>query len=79
MTLTVPLTAGPSSSEVIKKAIEPLWFGCFATKRSDATTIAANAVFISAEPRPYNLPSRISGANGSEFQASKRPVGTTSV
>ena len=43
---------GPSSSEVIKKAIEPLWSGCLATKRSEATTIAANAVFMSALPRP---------------------------
>ena len=70
---------GPSSSEVIKKAIEPLWLGCLVTKRSEATTIAARAVFMSAEPRPYNLPSRMLGKNGSEFHASNCPVGTTSV
>ena len=41
--------------------------------------MAANAVFISALPRPYSFPSRISGWNGSEPHASKLPVGTTSV
>src|SRR5438034_1115687 len=35
-TFAVPFTAGPSSSEVIRRAIDPLWEGCFATKCSAA-------------------------------------------
>ena len=53
MTLTVPLMDGPSSSEVIKKAIEPLCSGWLATKRSAATVKAAIPVFMSAAPRAH--------------------------
>ncbi|MNB97626.1 hypothetical protein D3C75_448580 [compost metagenome] len=52
MTRTVPLMKGPSSSEVMRKAMEPLWSGCSATKRSVATTMAASDPFMSAAPRP---------------------------
>ena len=78
-TLTVPLCAGPSSSAVIKKAMEPLWSGCFSTKRSTAMIIEANEPFMSAAPRPCNMPSMILGSNGGLSQFASGPVGTTSV
>ena len=57
----------------------PWWSGCSATKRSQAVTKQAILVFMSAAPRPYNLPSRSVGSNGSESHFSTGPVGTTSV
>src|SRR5882672_3446930 len=51
-TFTVPSTAGPSSSEVIRSAIEPLCEPCLARKSSTATTKAAIEVFMSAAPGP---------------------------
>src|SRR6266699_5476333 len=78
-TFAVPFTAGPSSSEVIRRAIDPLWEGCFATKCSAATTKAAIEVFMSAAPRPKSLPSRSVGAKGSACHRSSGPGGTTSV
>ena len=77
--MTVPSVAGPSSSLVIRNAIEPLWPGCAAMNSSQATTIAAIEVFMSAAPRPYSLPSRRVGVNGCECHWSTGPVGTTSV
>src|SRR5437868_6343958 len=71
--------AGPSSSLVIRKAIEPLWSAWAATNSSQATTKAAIEVFMSAAPRPYSLPSRWVGLKGSERHCSTGPVGTTSV
>jgi hypothetical protein len=44
-----------------------------------AVSIAASPLFMSAAPRPYSTPSRISGWNGCDFHSSSGPVGTTSV
>src|SRR5882672_3478586 len=73
-TFTVPSTAGPSSSEVIKSAIDPLCEECLARKSSTATTKAAIEVFMSAAPRPNSLPSRSVGTKGSLFHWSSGPV-----
>src|SRR4051812_23104122 len=78
-TRTVPSTAGPSSSEVMRRAIEPECWGRSATKRSAATTKQAMEDFMSAAPRPNSLPSRTVGTNGSERHSASGPVGTTSV
>src|SRR3954468_3000780 len=78
-TRAVPSTEGPSSSEVMRSAIEPAWSGRSATKRSAATTNAAMEDFMSAAPRPNSLPSRTVGTNGSECHSESGPVGTTSV
>src|SRR5437868_12336168 len=77
--LTVPSTAGPSSSLVIISAMDPACRGCAATNSSMATTMAAMEVFMSAAPRPYSLPSRCVGAKGSLCHWASGPVGTTSV
>src|SRR5260221_242300 len=78
-TFEVPSTAGPSSSEVINRAIDPLCEGCFATNCSTATTKAAIEVFMSAAPRPKSFPARSVGTKGSLAHFSSGPVGTTSV
>ena len=77
--MTVPSVAGPSSSLVIRKAIEPVCPGVAAMNSSQATTMAAIEVFMSAAPRPYSLPSRCVGMKGCERHCSTGPVGTTSV
>src|SRR5207237_496913 len=78
-TRAVPSIDGPSSSEVMRSAIEPPWSGRSATKRSAATTKAAIEDFMSAAPRPKSLPSRMLGTKGSECHSPSGPVGTTSV
>src|SRR6476469_3386887 len=78
-TFTVPSPEGPSSSDVMRRATEPLCEGCAATKRSQAVTKAATEVFMSAAPRPYRQPSRTVGTKGSECHFSSGPEGTTSV
>src|SRR5690606_25975615 len=78
-TRRTPSIASPSSSEVSSSASRPACPGRAATKRSAATTNAATLPFMSAAPRPYSTPSRISGTNGSLDHASRGPVGTTSV
>ena len=79
-TLRTPSMASPSSSEVSSSATVPAMVAdASATKRSSATTNAATLPFMSAVPRPYSLPSRTSGTNGSLLQLSRGPGGTTSV
>ncbi len=51
-TLTVPSVATPSSSLVIRKAMEPRWSGRARTNPSVAVTMAAMDPFMSAAPRP---------------------------
>ena len=48
-------------------------------KFSAAVTNAAIDAFMSQAPRPYSMPSRMTGTNGSLCQRSSGPVGTTSV
>jgi hypothetical protein len=48
----VPSTEGPSSSEVMRNAIEPEWRGLSSRNLSVATTKAASEDFMSAAPRP---------------------------
>src|SRR5450830_620490 len=76
--MMVPSVAGPSSSLVMRKPMEPLWSGWAATNSSTATTIAAIEVFMSDAPRPNSLPSRCVGTNGGDCHLSTGPVGTTS-
>ena len=76
-TRTVPSTAGPSSSPVINRLIEPSG-GPSARCRAAAATKAAMAPFMSQAPRPYSTPLRTSAANGSDCQFAL-PAGTTSV
>ena len=79
ITLTVPFLAGPSSSDVIKKPIRPLWCGCSAANCSQATTIAAKLAFMSAAPRPTrSVPTSVAW-KGSDCHADWSPGGTTSV
>ena len=78
-TLTVPSVAGPSSSEVKSRAIEPRCAAFSLTNCSAATTNAATELFMSAAPRPYSVPLRIVGLNGSDDHLSSGPEGTTSV
>ena len=78
--LTVPLTAMPSSSPVIRNEIEP--FGlppCAARWSSVAASAQAIAPFMSTAPRPYSTPPAISPANGGCDQSPASPGGTTSV
>ena len=79
ITFTVPSCAGPSSSLVIRNAILPLCFGFCLMNLSQAVTMQAIELFISAVPRPYKRPSSIVGSKGGCFQFSSGPVGTTSV
>ena len=76
-TRTVPSVAGPSSSPVISRLIEP----CIgpARWRATAATKAAMAPFMSQAPRPYSTPSRISPPNGAACVQLASPAGTTSV
>ena len=78
-TLTVPSTAGPSSSLVKSKAILKAGSDWAAKNSSIETTMAAREVFISLLPRPNNLPSRCVGVKGSLRHWAIGPVGTTSV
>ena len=78
-TLTVPSTAGPSSSLVKSKAILKAGSDWAAKNSSIETTMAASEVFISLLPRPNNLPSRWVGVKGSLLHLAIGPVGTTSV
>ena len=78
-TTTVPSRAGPSSSLVSRKAMLMLGSGQDAANSSQATTMAASEAFMSLLPRPYNMPLRWVGVNGSCVHWSKGPVGTTSV
>ncbi len=78
-TTAVPSTEGPSSSLVSSSAIDNAGSGWAARNSSAATTKAAIEVFMSAAPRPYSLPSRCAGVNGSLVHCSSGPVGTTSV
>ena len=55
-TRRVPSTDGPSSSLVMRKAMVPWWPGYRSTNCSLAVTIAARPLFMSAAPRPYNMP-----------------------
>ena len=76
--VSVPYLAGPSSSAVSKKLIEPKFLPC----ERKASTAAINAIiddFISTAPRPYNTPSSTVAVNGSYFHLAKSPTGTTSV
>src|SRR5262249_21442729 len=75
----VPSTDGPSSSEVMRNAIEPECRGLSSRNISAATTKAAREDFMSAAPRPYRRPSRSVGTKGSECHSESGPVGTTSV
>ena len=66
--LAVPLTAGPSSSPVIRNEIEPR-IGepeapCSATWASAAATAAATPPFMSQAPRPHTVPSATSPEKG---------------
>ncbi len=58
---------------------QPAWSGAARRNSSTATTKAAIEVFMSPAPRPYSLPSRWVGMNGSLVHCSSGPVGTTSV
>src|SRR5574343_1634743 len=78
-TRRTPSMASPSSSEVSNSAMVPACAGCSAMICSMASTNAATEPFMSAAPRPYSRPSRISGRNGSEVQSAGSPAGTTSV
>src|SRR5512140_605863 len=78
-TTAVPSTEGPSSSLVSSSAIDNAGSGWAVRNSSAATTKAAIEVFMSAAPRPYSLPSRCAGVNGSLVHCSSGPVGTTSV
>ena len=42
-------------------------------KRSVAVIIAARPLFMSAAPRPYSMPSRTTGSNGSVCHSSRGP------
>ena len=78
--LRVPLIAGPSSSPVIKRLIEPSKPSPRrARKRDTAATKQAIAPFMSVAPRPYSAPSITSAPNGSRDHAAASPTGTTSV
>ena len=77
-TLVVPLTAGPSSSPVISRLIDPHTVPA-AMARDAASTNAPTAHFMSVAPRPYSTSSIISAPNGSTDQESGLPSGTTSV
>ncbi|KAE9515589.1 hypothetical protein FXW26_02015 [Candidatus Liberibacter asiaticus] len=63
----VPFIAGPSSSPVIKREIDPkfLYFGI---KRATAAIKQAMLPFISTIPRPYIFPSAIVAENGGYVQ-----------
>ena len=74
----MPLIAGPSSSPVRRKLIEPL-NAPLAMKRKAAATEAATPPFMSQAPRPQSSPSAISPENGSNRQRALSPGGTTSV
>ncbi len=52
MTRRVPSTDGPSSSLVSRKVRLPAYTGCRARNLSVAVTMAARALFMSADPRP---------------------------
>jgi hypothetical protein len=52
-TRAVPSMDGPSSSEVMSKAMDPGASGCAAMKSSLAVMNAAMELFMSAAPRPY--------------------------
>ena len=52
ITRTVPSLAGPSSSEVIRNPMRPVWSGLLAKNSSQATTMAARLPFMSAAPLP---------------------------
>ena len=52
---------------------------CAMASGNAATIIAASEPFISAAPRPNNMPSRMVGSNGGLIQRSASPGGTTSV
>jgi hypothetical protein len=74
-TRRVPSTDGPSSSLVIRNAIEPRCAGCRATNSSQAVTIAASPLFMSAAPRPYSRPSRIDRLERVGMPVLERPGG----
>src|ERR1700678_582679 len=78
-TRRVPSTDGPSSSLVINRAIVPRCSGCRRTNCSQAVSMAARPLFMSAAPRPYNKPSLMTGLKGSLCHSSSGPEGTTSV
>ena len=63
----MPLTAGPSSSPVTRKLIEPA-NGRLAMKRKAAAAAAARPPFMSQAPRPQSWPSATSAENGSNRQ-----------
>ena len=75
--LAVPLTAGPSSSPVMRKLIEPL-NAPLAMKRKAAATEAATPPFMSQAPRPQS-PVGDFGRERIEAPARRSPGGTTSV
>ena len=79
ITFTVPSVAGPSSSLVIKKAMEPVISLFLSSSCSQAQTMAAMLLFMSAVPRPVIILFTIVGVKGSLLQFSTGPVGTTSV
>src|SRR3989338_5647358 len=78
-TRTVPSTAGPSSSDVRRTAIEPEWLGLSFKNISVATTKEAIEDFISAAPRPYNWPWGRGGGKGAECPSASGPVGPRGV
>jgi hypothetical protein len=77
--LIVPLIAGPSSSPVIRKEIEPFGGPFLSMWRATAAAKHAIPPFMSTAPRPYIMPPAISAENGGCDQAASSPVGTTSV
>ena len=77
--LAVPFTAGPSSSPVIRKEIEPREVPWRATWARAAATAAAMPPFMSQAPRPCTIPSATVPAKGGKRQAAASPGGTTSV